>query len=122
MEEGYKVMQDILAANPDVAGVFSCNDPMAVGAAQAVADAGKSGSTDIYVIGFNADEIALEAIKAGTMAGTIQQVPYDMGRMTVALATDLIDGKTLDYDNDTEREIFVPVNLIDANNVDSLLD
>jgi len=34
-EQGYKVMQDILTANPDVAGVFSCNDPMAVGAAQA---------------------------------------------------------------------------------------
>ncbi len=59
-EQGYKVMQDILTANPDVAGVFSCNDPMAVGAAQAVKDSGKSGATDIYVIGFNADEIALE--------------------------------------------------------------
>ena len=35
-EQGYKVMQDILTANPDVSGVFSCNDPMAVGAAQAV--------------------------------------------------------------------------------------
>ena len=68
-EEGYKVMKDVLSANPDVAGVFSCNDPMAVGAAQAVADAGKSGSKDIFVIGFNADDIALQAIKAGQMAG-----------------------------------------------------
>ena len=47
-EQGYKVMQDILTANPDVSGVFSCNDPMAVGAAQAVKDAGKSGAKDIY--------------------------------------------------------------------------
>ncbi|MCP3976771.1 MAG: sugar ABC transporter substrate-binding protein, partial [bacterium] len=121
MEEGYKVMQDILSANPDVSGVFSCNDPMAVGAAQAVGDAGKSGSTDIYVIGFNADEIALEAIKAGTMAGTIQQVPYDMGKMTVDLATQLMSGASLAYDNDADREIFVPVNLITADNVDALL-
>jgi ribose transport system substrate-binding protein len=121
MEEGYKVMQDILAANPDVAGVFSCNDPMAVGAAQAIADAGKSGSTDIYVIGFNADEIALEAIKAGTMAGTIQQVPYEMGKMTVDLATQLLNGQALKFGNDAEREIYVPVNLINATNVDELL-
>ena len=68
-EEGYKVMKDILSAHPDVAGVFSCNDPMAVGAAQAIADAGKSGSKDIFVVGFNADEIALKAIKAGQMVG-----------------------------------------------------
>jgi len=120
-EEGYKVMQDILAANPEVSGVFSCNDPMAVGAAQAISDAGKSGSTDIFVIGFNADTIALEAIKAGNMVGTIQQVPYEMGKMTVDLATKLMNGEKLTYDNETEREILVPVNLIDASNVDTLL-
>jgi len=94
-EEGYKVMKDILSANPDLAGVFSCNDPMAVGAAQAIADAGKSGSKDIFVIGFNADEIALKAIKAGTMAATVQQVPYEMGKMTVDLATKLMNGENL---------------------------
>ena len=116
-EQGYKVMQDILTANPDVAGVFSCNDPMAVGAAQAIKDAGQSGSTDIFVIGFNADEIALELIKAGDMAATIQQVPYEMGKMTVDLATKLMNGETLTYDNADEREIFVPVNLITMDNL-----
>jgi len=109
-------MQDILTANPDVAGVFSCNDPMAVGAAQAIKDSGMSGATDIFVVGFNADEIALEAIKAGDMAATIQQVPYDMGQMTVSLATLLMKGETLTYDNEDEREIFVPVNLITPEN------
>jgi ribose transport system substrate-binding protein len=116
-EQGYKVMQDILTANPDVSGVFSCNDPMAVGAAQAIKDAGKSGSKDIFVIGFNADQIALESIKAGDMAATIQQVPYEMGKMTVDLATKLMNGETLKYDNAEAREIFVPVNLITVDNL-----
>ncbi len=71
-----------------------------------------SGATDIFVVGFNADEIALEAIKAGDMAATIQQVPYDMGQMTVELATQLMAGEALEYDSADEREIFVPVNLI----------
>ncbi len=116
-EQGYKVMQDILTANPDVAGVFSCNDPMAVGAAQAVKDSGKSGATDIYVIGFNADQIALESIKAGDMAATVQQVPFEMGKMTVDLATKLMNGEKLTYDNAEAREIFVPVNLITVDNL-----
>lgn len=120
-EEGYKVMKDVLSANPDVAGVFSCNDPMAVGAAQAVADAGKSGSKDIFVIGFNADDIALQAIKAGQMSATVQQVPFEMGKKTVDLALQLEAGKTLTFDNPDAREIFVPVNLIDASNVDTLI-
>lgn len=120
-EEGYKVMKDVLSANPDVAGVFSCNDPMAVGAAQAVADAGKSGSKDIFVVGFNADDIALQAIKAGQMSATVQQVPFEMGKKTVDLALQLEAGKTLTFDNPDAREIFVPVNLIDASNVDTLI-
>ncbi len=120
-EEGYSLMKDILSANPDVAGVFSCNDPMAVGAAQAIADAGKSGVKDIPVVGFNADEIALKAIKEGSMAATIQQVPYEMGKMTVSLATKLMNGEKLKYDKEAEREIYVPVNLITPENVDKLL-
>ncbi len=120
-EEGYKVMKDILSAHPDVAGVFSCNDPMGVGAAQAIADSGKSGATDIFVIGFNADEIALKAIQAGQMAATVQQVPYEMGKMTVDLATKLLAGEKLTFGNDAEREIYVPVNLITPANVDTLL-
>jgi ABC-type sugar transport system substrate-binding protein len=56
------------------------------------------------------------------MAGTIQQVPYEMGKMTVDLATRLLMGESLKYDNDAEREIFVPVNLITADNVDTLLN
>lgn len=120
-EEGYKVMKDILSANPDVAGVFAGNDPMAVGAAQALADSGKSGSKDIFVIGFNADEIALKAIKAGQMNATVQQVPYEMGKMTVDLATKLMNGEKLTYGNAELREIYVPVNLITAENVDTLL-
>ena len=82
-----------------------------------IKDSGKSGATDIYVIGFNADQIALEAIKAGDMAATVQQVPYEMGKMTVDLATKLMAGEKLTYDNADAREIFVPVNLITIDNL-----
>jgi len=113
-EEGYKVAKDILSAHPDVAAIFCGNDPMAVGAAQAVADSGKNGVKDVYVVGFNGDEIALQAIKAGQMGATIQQVPEEMGKMTVELATKLMDGEKLQYNNAEKREIYVPVKLITA--------
>jgi ABC-type sugar transport system substrate-binding protein len=45
-----------------------------------------------------------------------------MGKMTVDLATQLLMGETLTFDNDTEREIYVPVNLITPDNVDTLLN
>jgi ribose transport system substrate-binding protein len=94
---------------------------MAVGAAQAVADSGKNGVKDVYIVGFNADEIALQAIKAGQMGATIQQVPREMGKMTVDLATKLMKGEKLQYSSTDNREIYVPVNLITAQEADTLL-
>src|SRR6516162_3982806 len=120
-EEGYRVTKDILSAHPDVAAIFLGNDPMAVGAAQAVADSGKNGMKDVYIVGFNADEIALQAIKAGQMGATIQQVPREMGKMTVDLATKLMKGEKLQYSSTDNREIYVPVNLITAQEADTLL-
>jgi ribose transport system substrate-binding protein len=118
-EEGYTIMKDVLSAHPDVSGVFSCNDPMAVGAAQAISDRKKSGSKDIFLIGFNGDDIALTAIKNGQMAATIQQQPYKMGQMTVDLATKLMNHEKLTFGNDQNREIYVPVRVINAANVDT---
>ena len=45
-----------------------------------------------------------KAIKAGQMVATVQQVPYEMGKMTVDLATKLINGEKLKFDNDANRE------------------
>jgi len=114
-EEGYSIMQDVLVAHPNVQAVFAENDPMGAAAAQAAVDAGRD---DILIIGFNGDGVALDAIKAGTMAATVQQVPYEMGKMTVVLADKAIKGEALDFDNAADREIYVPVNLITAANVD----
>lgn len=121
-DEAYTVMQDILSANPDVAGVFSCNDPMAVAAANAILDAGKSPVDDIVVIGFNADPEALEAIAQGNLAGTVAQFPFVMGELTVELATKLMDGETLDFDNPADREIFAPIVLVTADNLETFAD
>ena len=94
---------------------------MAVGAAQAVADSGKSGVKDVYVVGFNGDENrALQAIKAGQMGATIEQVPEQMGKMTVQLATKLMNGEKLQYDNPEKRDVYVPVKLITATDVGAL--
>jgi ribose transport system substrate-binding protein len=121
-DEAYTVMQDVLSANPDVAGVFSCNDPMAVAAANAILDAGKSPVDDIAVIGFNADPEALEAIAQGNLAGTVAQFPSLMGELTVDLATRLIDGETLSFDNPADREIFAPIVLVTADNLETFAD
>jgi ribose transport system substrate-binding protein len=119
-EEGYKVMKDILAKSPDVAGVFSCNDPMGVAAANAVKDSGKNPVTDIVTVGFNADPEALTAIKAGGLAATVAQDPKAMGELTVKLAGQALRKEAITFGNAAEREVFNPVALVTKENVDSV--
>nr|WP_062335321.1 substrate-binding domain-containing protein [Herbidospora sakaeratensis] len=119
-EEGYKVMKDILAKNPDVAGVFSCNDPMGVAAANAIKDAGKSPVTDVVSVGFNADPEALTAIKGDLLAATVAQDPAAMGGLTVTLGEQALNKQPIQFSNAAEREVFNPVTLVDKTNVASI--
>lgn len=108
-DQGYTVMQDILASNPEVVAVFAENDPMAAGAAQAIKDANRD---DIIVLGFNADDVAIDAIAEGTMHGTVGQDPYGMGALGVELATTAVAGEAIEYGDAATKEVFAPVFLI----------
>lgn len=110
-DEGYNVMQDILAKSTDLAVVFCENDNMALGAAAAIDEAGLTGK--IMVIGFNADAAAIEAIKDGTMQGTIAQQPYEMGALGVDLAYTLIKGEKITYDEPDTKMCYAAVYLVD---------
>ena len=89
--EGLNVTENILQAHPDIVGIFAHNDEMALGAAKAVADTGK----DIVIVGFDATDDGLAAVKNGTMAATVAQQPDLMGKQSVQVAVDLINGKTV---------------------------
>ena len=104
--EGMAVMENMLQANPDIQGVFAANDEMALGAVEAVSGAGK----DILVVGFDATDDAIEAIKAGRMGATIAQQPALIGSTAVEVAMKLINGESI------EKSIPVEVALITAEN------
>lgn len=98
--EGMTVMENMLQADSDIKGVFAHNDEMALGAVEAI------GNRDIVVVGFDATDDALTAIKEGRMAATVAQKPDLMGETAVDTAIKLINGETV------EKEIPVEVELI----------
>ena len=68
--KGLSVMENILQANGDIKAVFAHNDEMALGALEALKSAGK---TDVVVVGFDATEDAVKAVKDGRMVATVAQ-------------------------------------------------
>lgn len=57
-----QVMANILQANSDIDAVFAYNDEMALGAIQALEDAGR---TDVFVVGMDGQKESLEVIQSG---------------------------------------------------------
>ena len=91
--QGYNKMQSLLQANPNVKGVISGNDEMALGAIAALKEAGKL--KQVTVGGFDGSPDAVDAVKEGTLAYTVMQPVATFAAKAVEQAdTFLKSGKT----------------------------
>ncbi|MFH0881928.1 MAG: substrate-binding domain-containing protein [bacterium] len=95
-DQGFNVFQNILKSCRNIDALFCCNDMMALGAIEAIAAEGKG--NDLIVIGFDAIKDGREAIRKGTMTGSIAQHPYEMGKLAVENAVKQLSGEEIpDY-------------------------
>lgn len=88
-----QVTQAILKVHPDIKGIFSANDTMALGAAQAIKNAGKTGQ--IKIISIDGIKEALQKVKAGTLTATVSQYPYAEGTLVDEACQALAKGKKI---------------------------
>jgi ribose transport system substrate-binding protein len=107
--KGLTATEDILTANSDLAGIFGSNDNMALGATEAIANAGIA-PEDIVVVGFDANPDAAQAILDGTMDATVAQNPTNMGRFGVENLIKLINGEEIEPVIDTGTELVTEEN------------
>ena len=108
----YTDMQTILQAHPDIKGVISGNDTMALGAEAALKAAGK---TNVIVGGFDGSPDVLASIKQGGIKYTVLQQATKLAQMAVDEADQYIrTGKA----PATEKQT-VPCLLVTPDNVDT---
>ncbi|QKV18538.1 D-ribose ABC transporter substrate-binding protein [Oricola thermophila] len=81
--EAYEKMETILQANPDIKGVISGNDTMAMGAWAALEAAGR---TDVIVVGFDGSNDVRDSILAGGIKATVLQPAYRQAEVAVEQA------------------------------------
>lgn len=85
--EGYSKMETILQANPDIKGVISGNDTMAMGAIAALQAAGRK---DVIVVGFDGSNDVRDSITSGGIKATVLQPAYAQAQMAVEQADTFI--------------------------------
>lgn len=106
IDQAYPVMQNMIQANPNLKGVFACSDQMALGAIAAIKDAGKTG--EIAVFSFDATDVGLDAVKEGTMIGTVAQYPAEMGQKGIEVAVEALSDSASTF----EEKIYTTVKVI----------
>lgn len=92
-DQGLDVFANMLQANPDIEGLFCANDMMALGAIQAIEQAGKTGQ--IFVTSYDNLKAAREAILQNKLHATIEQHPELMGYESVVVAHELLSGRQI---------------------------
>jgi erythritol transport system substrate-binding protein len=78
--EAFQKMETILQAHPEINGVISGNDTMAVGAAAALKAANRS---DVIVVGFDGSPDAAKGILDGSIEATVLQPIVGLSQMAV---------------------------------------
>lgn len=104
------ITKSILAANPDVKGIYGANEGSAIGIVKGVQEAGKTGIT---IIGFDSGKAQIDAINSGLMAGAITQNPVGMGEELVKAAMKAIKGEPLEKSIDTGFYWYDKTNITD---------
>jgi ribose transport system substrate-binding protein len=110
--EAMKVMEDILQANPEIDGVYAANDEMALGALAAIEAAGRL--DEITLIGCDAIDPSIAAIKAGKMEATIAEPPFFLGKEAILTAIKISKGETI------EKSVILDSTLVTKDNVETV--
>jgi len=89
-DKAARVMEDLLQAHADLAGVFCINDDTALGALAAIESAGLMGK--IKIIGYDATPEARAKIASGAIYGDVIQHPREIGARALQALADVLAG------------------------------
>ncbi|WP_156961197.1 substrate-binding domain-containing protein [Lacrimispora celerecrescens] len=111
--KGMSVMENILQANDHIDGLYAANDEMLLGALEAIEAAGRL--DEITMIGCDAIDDTIEAIKAGKVNATIAEPPFFLGKAIMTAAYNHLQGK------DVDKYVILDNELVTADNVNELV-
>jgi ribose transport system substrate-binding protein len=102
---------DVLAANPDLKGLFGANEPTAIGMGRAIVQSRRKGK--VVAVGFDGNADLQGFIRDGTLEAIAVQSAYQMGYLGVKTGVEIIQKKKVPRLRDTG------VVMVTKDNIDS---
>lgn len=103
--KGKEVMEAFLKADKTIKVLYAHNDDMAIGAIQAIEEAGLKPGKDIIIVSIDAVKGAFEAMMAGKLNCSVECSPL-LGPQLMEAVKDLMAGKTLPKRIVTKEGVF----------------
>jgi ribose transport system substrate-binding protein len=91
-EGGQQVTAQLIQSNPDINAIYAENDEMALGALQALRDAGRSPGEDITIVSIDGTREAVEAVVDGEIYAVIESNPR-FGPIAFEVAQQYLSGE-----------------------------
>lgn len=110
LEEAVSLTEQIMNTYPDLKGITSSDGSAAAGAAIAVKDTGRVG--DIIIVGFDAIDETIAALREGIIYASSIHNTYDIGKDIVPMMVDIADGKITEI-----TKAWVDVNILTPDNL-----
>ena len=117
VETALQTTEDMLTRNQNVQGLYACNASTSVGAMRALMGQQR---TEIKMVGFDAEDALVKALKEGTIDSLIVQNPYKMGYEGVKAILESKKGKQIPKRIDTGVTVVTQDNM-DQPEISSLL-
>jgi ribose transport system substrate-binding protein len=109
MEKALQVSQNLLNRYADVDGIWTPNESSTQGMLRALQTAGKAGQ--VKFVGFDNNDVLIEAMRNGQIDGLTLQDPFDMGYRGVLTAVAILNGEQVDKQVDTRMMMITPENM-----------
>lgn len=109
-QKAFDQMQNLITSNPDLKAVFVQNEDMALGAIQALKQAGKEGQ--VAIVSQNGAPYGLEAIAAGGIKATVAWSPSQEAALAVRMLVEHLRGQPQDF-----KLTITPMKVITKDNV-----
>lgn len=107
--KGKEVMEAFLKAEKNIDVLFAHNDDMAIGAIQAIEEAGLKPGQDITIVSIDGVRGAFEAMMAGKLNASIECNPL-LGPQLMAAVKDVVAGNPIPRRVVTEEAVFTEAN------------
>ena len=107
-----KVMKSILQEHPDIKGIVTSTDFVAIPALKVVQEQG----VDVSVMGPGGLVEMLQYVKEGVVPITISQTPYDMGYLSVETSAKVANGE------EVNKEIYTSIDIVTKGNAQQRLE